>query len=165
MLIRLLREPGIETLDKTILFRAPGDCAILVQNLGCTHCREQACLFRFAASIAAVNTTARSRGFVIVFPLRGRCRLRQMRCYYLCGVSRHIFSEAHLYCADTVFAVSRPVGAEETATSGTEKSVPYRCAAKNSALHCCSSRQTRFPTQSRTGLPEIYVSVGASNRL
>ena len=39
--------------------------------------------FRFVASTDAVNTTVCSRGFDIVFPLRslrGRCRLRQMRC-------------------------------------------------------------------------------------
>jgi len=32
---------------------------------------------------------------------------------------------ALLQCTDTVIAVARPVGAEETATSGTDKSVPY----------------------------------------
>ena len=34
--IRLLQCPGIETLAETILFRSPGDCSILVQNLTCT---------------------------------------------------------------------------------------------------------------------------------
>ena len=38
------------------------------------------------ASTCAVNIAIRSRGFVIVFPLRGRCRLRQMRCNYIRAV-------------------------------------------------------------------------------
>ena len=36
-----------------------------------------------------------------------------------------IFSEAHLHCADTVIAVARPETADETATNGTDKYVPY----------------------------------------
>ena len=34
--IRLLRGPGVGTTVETILFRIPGDCSILVQNLTCT---------------------------------------------------------------------------------------------------------------------------------
>ena len=38
---------------------------------------------------------------------------------------RGAFLEAHLYCADTFIAVSRPEGTVKTVTCGTDKSVPY----------------------------------------
>ena len=66
----------------------------------------------------------------IVFPLRslrGRCRLRQMRCNYICAVGATFFSEAHSHCADAFIAVARPVGADKTGICGTDKSVPYDC--------------------------------------
>ena len=56
--------------------------------------RERIYPFRFVASTDAVNTTVRSQGFDIVFPLRslrGRCRLRQMRCYYIRAVGATLF--------------------------------------------------------------------------
>ena len=38
---------------------------------------------------------------------------------------RGAFLVALLQCTDTVFAVARPETADETVTSGTDKSVPY----------------------------------------
>jgi|GEM_PF-4678270 len=56
-------------------------------------CRERIYPFRFVASTDAVNTTARSRGFALAFPLRGRCRLRRMRCYFnLCRQAKTLFN-------------------------------------------------------------------------
>ena len=63
--------------------------------------------------------------------LRGRCHLgdgwgviksfavRQTHFF------RGGFSEAHLHCADTFFAVARPGIADQTMTRGTDESVPY----------------------------------------
>ena len=46
----------------------------------------------------------------IVFPLRslrGRCRLRQMRCKYIRAAGATFFSEAHSQCANTVVSAAR----------------------------------------------------------
>ena len=56
--------------------------------------RERIYPFRCVALICAFNKAVRSRGFAIVFPLRslrGRCRLRQMRCNYIRAVGATLF--------------------------------------------------------------------------
>ena len=90
----------------------------------------------------------------IVFPLRslrGRCRLRQMRCNSNCGVSRLIiavgrallvFLEAILHSTNTFFAVSRPGAADETTANGTDKSVPYKGAVQKLS-NALTLRETR----------------------
>ena len=40
-------------------------------------------------------------------------------------IFRGAFLEAHSHCTNTYIAVSRPETADETVTSGTDKSVPY----------------------------------------
>ena len=75
---------------ETMLFRAPGDCAILVQ-ISSAPCRER------------------------VYPFR-----------LLVAFWRFSY---------TFIAASRPETADETTTSGTDKSVPYKGAAKNLAVH------------------------------
>ena len=58
-----------------------------------------------------------------VFPLRslrGRCRLRQMRCYYICGANRHIMKNGRPTAAHTILFQYR-----QTHHDGTGKPVPY----------------------------------------
>ena len=81
----------------------------------------------------------------IVFPLRslrGRCRLRQMRCYYIRAVGATFFQRRINAGADTFFASARPEGADKTITRGTDKSVPYKVRSKTQQRTCVTRSDT-----------------------
>ena len=76
----------------------------------------------------SVSAVLSFRTHPIVFPLRslrGRCRLRQMRCKYIRAVGATFFQRRINAGADTFIAVARPVGSGKTVAGGTDKSVPY----------------------------------------
>ena len=65
---------------------------------------------------------------------------------------------------DTVFASARPESADKTITRGTDKSVPYKVRSKTQQRTNAARGNHGFVSTLDTGLPEIYVSVGAPMR-